>query len=69
MPLHKKVFLIILFSKNFIQAWFWKYERKKHKVSRVLSAILERILLHKYPAAEKALSDSTLVGGIANKAL
>ena len=48
---------------------FLKKLLKKHKVSNVLSLSLDRIFVENAPAAEKARSDSTLVGGIVNKLL
>ncbi|UYV63578.1 CNOT10 [Cordylochernes scorpioides] len=44
-----------------------RFERRKDNLSRVSPCKLERILLHRYPEEEKALSDSTDVGGIVSK--
>ena len=49
-------------QKVHLVSWVWKYARRKHKLSNVLSPRRVRSLEQTTPTAEKALSASTLVG-------
>ena len=64
-----RIYLVERHNGNLLFFKFRKYLRRKQSLSMDLSLRVDRILVMKSPAAEKALSASTEVGGTVKIAL